>query len=312
MQLAGRSAFTSGAPTIQTTEGERLVYAQRSGSPDDRPAAIRGEIDRVLRLADHLDPADRALVRSIYDRGMSAGELARAIGRTPRAVNRRLERLVRRVSTPEYRFILRERRSWPATRRRVAELVFLRGGTQRAAAELASIVERLIEQGFDRRRAKRLAAGTDVGQVELAIANADHLEAQQRVRDRRGYLYRAITERWPALAGVAERTKAQRIKAEVEREAEDRRERWRTEDEAIARERAAIESCIASMDDAQLEEAKRTVLAAHPFAARTLADADPRRNVSLRALIYERMGEETKRQRDWEEETKRRRDEETE
>jgi DNA-directed RNA polymerase specialized sigma24 family protein len=110
------------------------VYAQRSGLPDDRPAAVRDQIDRLLRLADDLDPADRALIRSIYDRGMSAGELARAIGRTPRTVNRRLERLVRRVSNPAYRFILRERRSWPAVRRRVAELVFLRGGTQRAAA----------------------------------------------------------------------------------------------------------------------------------------------------------------------------------
>jgi hypothetical protein len=161
----------------------------------------------------------------------------------------------------------------------------------RAEVDRASIVERLVSQGFDRRRAKRLAAGTDVGQVELAIANADHLEAQQRLRDRRGYLYRAITERWPALAGVAERTKAQRIKAEVERETEDRRERWRTEDEAIARERAAIDACIAAMDEAQLDQAKRDVLAAHPFAARTLADADPRQNVSLRALIYEREGE---------------------
>jgi DNA-directed RNA polymerase specialized sigma24 family protein len=117
----------------------------------------------MLRLADHLAPADRALIRSIYDRGLSAGELSRALGRTPRSVRRQVQRLVQRVSSPEYRLILRRRREWSTTRRRVAELVFLRGGTQRAAAEATGLslhetrreidrIRLLIDQGLEQAR----------------------------------------------------------------------------------------------------------------------------------------------------------------
>jgi DNA-directed RNA polymerase specialized sigma24 family protein len=104
----------------------------------------------MLDLAEHLAASDRALLRGIYDRGMTAAELARVLGRRPRGVQRRIQRLVERIGSPKYTFIVRNSRRWPKVRRRIAEMVFLQGRSQREAAETLGLGVHHVRREVDR------------------------------------------------------------------------------------------------------------------------------------------------------------------
>ncbi len=114
---------------------------------DAKPArryaeALRGRrelVERMLNLAELLGPSDKALVQAVLDRGISVSQFARAFGRRPRTVRKRLHRLVDHVGSDRFQFIVHHRRRWPTRRRQVADLVFLRGVTQQEAARRLSI-----------------------------------------------------------------------------------------------------------------------------------------------------------------------------
>jgi DNA-directed RNA polymerase specialized sigma24 family protein len=104
----------------------------------DRRMTFRRELtDSIATLAEGLPPDDHALIRALYADGKSAVELARLAGKDPREVRRRARRLVKRILSPEYLFVLRTRHRWPAPRRSVAVACILHGRPQReVAAEL--------------------------------------------------------------------------------------------------------------------------------------------------------------------------------
>jgi len=102
---------------------------------DDSRTLQRGRMENLVSYAEHLEPADRALIESVFERGMSAADLARAMGRDPRHVRRRLKRLITRMSSRPFQFVLRCRDKWPVNQRRVADAIVLRGLTQREAAD---------------------------------------------------------------------------------------------------------------------------------------------------------------------------------
>lgn len=118
------------------------VHGERSRSVEQRRALA----ERLLRMSEHMTNRDRMLLRSIYDRGLSASELARAVGVHPRTVRRRVQRLVERAASPVFTYVLREREGWPSTMRRVAELVFLEGCSQREAAKRLSVSLHQVRQ----------------------------------------------------------------------------------------------------------------------------------------------------------------------
>lgn len=115
-----------------------MIDLARRGEPaqEDRArAGDRREQARMLvELAEHLHPADRAVIYSIYDRGLSAAELARASNLQPAVMRRRVRRLVRRITSPLYRYVLRNSEIWPKRRWLVAREIFLRGSGQRETA----------------------------------------------------------------------------------------------------------------------------------------------------------------------------------
>jgi DNA-directed RNA polymerase specialized sigma24 family protein len=103
----------------------------------------------LLDLADHLPSSDRALLRGIYDRGMTAADLARVAGQRPHTVRQRVQRLVERIGSPGFIFVLRSSRRWPQVRRNVGELVFLQGYSQRAAATTLGLSLHRVRQEVD-------------------------------------------------------------------------------------------------------------------------------------------------------------------
>ena len=138
------------------------MYVSPSGSPSAQPHQMRGTVERLLDLAEHLPDPDRALLRGIYDRGMSAADLARVLGRRPRGIRRHVQRLVERIGSPRFMFIVRNRRRWPKVRRSIAEMVFLQGRSQREAAEALGLGVHRVRREIDRIRLLIDEAGAQV------------------------------------------------------------------------------------------------------------------------------------------------------
>jgi DNA-directed RNA polymerase specialized sigma24 family protein len=104
------------------------------GEPDLRRRVTEEVVDRLLERATCLPLTDRALLRAVYRDRQSTVELARLLGSAPRQVRRRLRRLVARVLSPEFIFVLRHRESWPRLRAEVATACILEGKSLRQAA----------------------------------------------------------------------------------------------------------------------------------------------------------------------------------
>lgn len=91
----------------------------------------------VAEYAAFLAPDDAELVRAIYSRGVSPNELARLIGTSPNNVRRRACRLVARMRSPAFGFVIRQRDQWTPLMREVASACILHAMTlQHAAATL--------------------------------------------------------------------------------------------------------------------------------------------------------------------------------
>jgi DNA-directed RNA polymerase specialized sigma24 family protein len=113
-------------------------------SPDAIDPAIAADLrrsrerelsDLISMRARWLLPEDRALLLAVYRDGMQASDVATLRGESVRATRHRLRVLVQRVLDPTFLFVMRQRDSWPATRRRVATARFLQGRTLRACSK---------------------------------------------------------------------------------------------------------------------------------------------------------------------------------
>jgi len=113
------------------------VRGEVSAGEGRRP--MREHVERLVQLAEHLEEADAALIRAVYERGLSASELARATRQRRQRIQRRLAQLVSRLSSRAFRLVVRSRERWSGPRRLVGELIFLQGHTQREAARRAGL-----------------------------------------------------------------------------------------------------------------------------------------------------------------------------
>lgn len=107
---------------------------------------------RLLDHIDDLDRQDRAVLHGVYRLGMTVTDLAAALGLQPRTVRQRVLRLAQRVISPEFQYIVHHRRSWPKSRRAIAERVILRGRAQREVAEELGLSIHRVRQECDRIR----------------------------------------------------------------------------------------------------------------------------------------------------------------
>jgi len=106
---------------------------------DLRRRRRRDLADLLTQRAELLPPEDRALLLSIYRENLTAREVAALRGVSPRSVRRRLRTLVERVLSPRFEVVLRERASWPPTRRRVATATVIEGRTMRQTASALTL-----------------------------------------------------------------------------------------------------------------------------------------------------------------------------
>lgn len=109
-----------------------------SSAADLRRRRRREIVEQILDRSAMLPPADRTLMRTIFEDGRSVAEIAALAGKAdPRALRRRVRRLVRRVLSNRFLFVMRNRDRWGATRRNVATVCVIHGlSIREAAAEL--------------------------------------------------------------------------------------------------------------------------------------------------------------------------------
>lgn len=109
--------------------------AEYWGRADRRRRHSRDLADEVLRRAPSLPDCDAALLRAVYADHADLSELAALTRTNVRALRRRLSQLVHRAMSDEFAFVAQRARTWPDTRRRVAEAVFLGGLSYRRAGD---------------------------------------------------------------------------------------------------------------------------------------------------------------------------------
>lgn len=142
------------------------------------PAEVRGEDGEKREVAAEiaaagrfLETSDRDLVRTIFENGVSTARVARAMGKQPYEVARRVKRLVRRLNDPYTRFVISRHPNWPELRRNVGLRFFVRGVTQRRTAEQLGVTVHRVRQEL---------------QFIRALYEAEYSRALQRVNGNGG------------------------------------------------------------------------------------------------------------------------------
>lgn len=102
-------------------------------------------VDRSVWLM----PEDRSLIETVYREGLTAIAVAQLRGESPRAVRRRIRKLVSRVLSQPYAVVMREREHWPPTRRRVATSCILQGRPLRGASKHLNLSLHMVRRQMD-------------------------------------------------------------------------------------------------------------------------------------------------------------------
>ncbi len=91
--------------------------------------------ERVLMRAEWLEPADRALLESVYGDHVPIPRLARLRGQAPRRLRRRVQTLVERLLAPKTSYVLARGGDWSRERWRVACKYVVAGRGLRGTAD---------------------------------------------------------------------------------------------------------------------------------------------------------------------------------
>lgn len=138
---------------------------QPEGRRAGRPALLpRMHVEEIVRVASHLGPRDRALVRAVYERGLPLKAIALINQCSARRLQSRLRRIIRRMRSPLFLLVLREREHWPADRRSIAQAVVLEGRGQRETARELGISLHAVRMEVEHLKAlagvERIASST--------------------------------------------------------------------------------------------------------------------------------------------------------
>jgi DNA-directed RNA polymerase specialized sigma24 family protein len=117
----------------------------------DRQDIVRMALDRAKAL-----PRDeRVLVQTVLGAGVPASNMACVANCRPRTMQRRFNRVLRRLRSESFTFVMRNADRWPPLRRNVAQAVLLRGMTQREAASHLGLTVHAVRKELDRIAALR-------------------------------------------------------------------------------------------------------------------------------------------------------------
>lgn len=101
-----------------------------------RRTDARLEPEQIVRLAQALPDDDRLLLERRFGDGLTLRDIARRHRRNAQTLGRRIERLVDRLQSPEFRFTVLHQDRMPRPLRRTATLLFVHGRSLRETAKV--------------------------------------------------------------------------------------------------------------------------------------------------------------------------------
>lgn len=125
------------------------LHANMDEATDLRRRRTRELAEIVVDHARELMPDDRAVLHAIYRDGMSARDVADLRREPPRRLRHRVRRLVERVLSDRFLFVLRFRNDWPQRRRRIAKACVLEGRSMRDGARHLQITLHVVRREMD-------------------------------------------------------------------------------------------------------------------------------------------------------------------
>ncbi len=111
----------------------------RVAAGDDRRAGGRDRMETLLALAEHLPDDERVLLRQVFELGLTVPQIARQTQRPRGHVYRRVQRILRRLNSPLFRYVAGHQRILPAELRAIAGLAVLAGLSVRQTARRARL-----------------------------------------------------------------------------------------------------------------------------------------------------------------------------
>lgn len=140
-----------------------LYQTQATQQNLDRRTAHRLGPEQIVRLAQALPADDRLLLERRYADGLSVTDIARRSRRSTNTIRQRINRLTKRLDSPEFRFTLLHQNKMPRPMRRTATLLFVHGRSLRETARLTKKTLHRIR--CDRATLQTLARVQDLGEA---------------------------------------------------------------------------------------------------------------------------------------------------
>lgn len=113
-----------------------LYESQATQKNLNRRTSSRLGPEQIVRLAQALPADDRLLLERRFGDGLAIIDIARRSRRSANTISRRIDRLTRRLTSPEFRFTLLHQDKLPRPMRRTATLLFVQGRSLRETAQL--------------------------------------------------------------------------------------------------------------------------------------------------------------------------------
>ncbi|MEM1027282.1 MAG: hypothetical protein AAGJ38_04300 [Planctomycetota bacterium] len=112
----------------------------------DRRLEKRADADFVLAMAKHLSNRDRLLIEHLYREGRTAADFARLARRNVRTVQHRVKSILKRIYSPEFRYLLAHEDVLPRELRSTARRLFLEDQGLRGTARLTGLSLHAVRQ----------------------------------------------------------------------------------------------------------------------------------------------------------------------
>lgn len=132
--VLGGSDSRAGVGVKQAARSGRTHRLLHEPTRDLRTAGLRREADAILRRAGRLLAEDRVLLGMVFGDGRSAASVARLMGMSGKRVRARVRRLLARIDSPLFRYVMENAERWPEAQRVVGIALFVEGRSIRGAA----------------------------------------------------------------------------------------------------------------------------------------------------------------------------------
>jgi len=134
-----------------------MLNSGQDGGKADRTAGVtvrdqwrrvdqRGLADGVLAMAVHLGDEDRFLIEQVFDHGIRMSDIARQRGRSRSTVQYHVKKILIRIRSPLFRFLVGHGDLLLVELRRTGKAVILEGRPLREAAQLLGLSLHTVRQ----------------------------------------------------------------------------------------------------------------------------------------------------------------------